>query len=153
MDEDEWEASANAHLDIRDDCDLDAHDAHCEPVEFYKELNERFEYARLAFPGMTVEQFIEIETARNQPPKMRGGQPKDPHVKAQEPKWRAAQDAGRLKEYWGSLHTGKRQTKPPLSPELIAATRHDVRGTNGDVDPEIVITAIRRPKDRRWDKK
>lgn len=153
MDEDEWRAEANSHLNIRDVCDSDLRDAHCDPIEFYRELNERFEYARLAFPGMTVEQFIEIDEARNQPPKRRGGQPQDPNVKAQEPKWRAAQDVERLKDYWKTLNLGKKRPKPPLSPEEIAAERHEVHDKDGYPDPEIVIAAVRRPKGRQWHKK
>jgi hypothetical protein len=160
MDKKQWEQIANTYLDqcdIQDECATEVHDAHCEPTQFYQdileEMKERYEHAKIAFPGITFNDYMDHYDLRNSPKKKRGGQPQDPLTKASEPKWRAVRDADRLREYWKSLNPDRPRPTPPLPPEEIAAKRHIAPDNQAFVDTDPVITAARRPASRRWDKK
>ena len=160
MDKVEWEKMANAYLDqrdIEDECAQELHDAHCEPTAYYQnlleEMKERYGFAKLAFPGISFDEFLDLYESRNAPKKVRGGQRRDPSLKAGEKVWRAVRDADRLRVLWKLSHPNGRLPRKPMLPEEIAAKRHDVRDNHDAIDTDAVITAARRPARRRWDKK
>lgn len=160
MDKGEWEQIANSYLDFRDiqdECATEISDAHCEPTRYYQNLleqmKEQYGFAKLAFPGMSFDEFLDLYDSRTTPKKMRGGQQKNPSLKAGENVWRAARDADRLRGLWKKLHPGNRLPRKPILPEVIAAERNGVLDNDGVVDVDAVITAVRRPASRRWDKK
>jgi hypothetical protein len=140
---------AIAHLNICDECDLEILYAHSHHNESY----ERYEHAQLAFPGISFDEFIALDRQLRQPERKKGRQPQDPFLKMDEPKPRAVRDFFRLRDYWAMLHPENPRSRPPLAHEQIVATRHDIRGNDGVVDPEIVISAARRPKSRQWHEK
>lgn len=160
MDEDQWEAMANSYLDqcdIEDECAIEVHEAQCEPTFFYQdlleEMKEKYAHAKLAFPGIEFDEFLDLYEARNAAKKKPGGQPKNSSVKASEPIWRAARDADRTRGYWNTLNPKQPRRRPPLLPEEIAAKRNGILDGDGEPDVDAVITAVRRPASRRWDKK
>ena len=108
-------------------------------ADLFGEMVFRFRHARAAFPGMTWEEFIEIDRRRSSPP--RRGRPKmDQVTKAKDRMGQAARDVQRIRAFWREM--GGTARNIPANPIEIAARRHDVIEAN-------LAERVRRPLSRR----
>jgi hypothetical protein len=100
-------------------------------------LFNRWEHAKIAFPGMTWEEFLDADRRRN----ARRGRRKDSELtKGSKPLVRAARDVKRIRDLWLEMAGTKRGI--PVDPIEIAAARHGV-------DEAELGELVRRPLSRR----
>ncbi|WP_298813204.1 hypothetical protein [uncultured Sphingomonas sp.] len=144
MTADEFRALAIQHLDRCDEADMEALASEQPNADLFIDLFSRYQHARQAFPGMTWEEFSQIDAARER--RGRRGRPnRASEERADEPLWRAARDADRLKSLWRSLNPATPRPRPPLHPHQIAAARHGV-------NRQALDDQMRRPTARRMDR-
>lgn len=145
MTEEEFRSLANAHLDRRDEADEEAIARTQPTAEMFADLYRRWQASRIAFPGMSWEEFGAIDAARER--KGRRGRPRrSVDERAGEPLWKAARDADRIKALWRTLCPSRPRPSPPIHPHDIAAERHGVSRQSLD-------DRIKRPNTRRMDRK
>ena len=144
MTPDEFKARALEHLDNCDEADKEQWATRQPDADWFADAHQRWVHARKAFPGMDWEEFCDLDTKRKR--KGQRGRPKRPMAaRADEPLWRAARDADRIKELWASMNPKNPRPSPPIHPHEIAADRHSVRR-------QLLDEAVNRPNDRRGDR-
>lgn len=125
------------HLERLDTADMEAAITDPSNVDRFIELHDRYQHARLAFPGMTWEEFLAVGRTRT----TGRGRPKVSELeKADKPMVRAARDVKRIRDLWREM-SGKRRDIPANAIE-IAARRHGV-------DEAELGELVRRPLSRR----
>jgi hypothetical protein len=133
----EFRARALDHLERLDTAEMEAAITDRRSVDDFAELHSRFRHARIAFPGMTWEEFLSVGRKRN----ARRGRPKDSELaKSSKPMVRAARDVKRIRDLWKALGGSPRDI--PAEPIAIAACRHGV-------DEAELGELVRRPLSRR----
>ena len=144
MTADEFRALALAYLDRCDEADDEQWLKEQPDADWFADAHARWLHAREAFPGMSWEEFGELEAKRNrkgtrQRPKMSS------RARADEAGWRAVRDADRIKAFWATLKPERPRPNPPMHPHQIAADRHGVTR-------QLVDDRAKRPDSRRVDK-
>jgi hypothetical protein len=137
MNAEEFKVRALDHLDRLETADMEAAITDQRSVDLFTELHGRWNHARLAFPGMTWEEFSTLSRKRT----AGRGRPKVSELeKGDKPLIRAARDVSRIRELWREM-AGKRRDIP-ADPIEIAARRHGV-------DEVELGELVRRPLSRR----
>jgi hypothetical protein len=133
----EFTARALDHLERLETKDMEATVADMRGADLFTDLHTRWSYARLAFPGMTWEEFLTLSRKQT----ARRGRPKLGELeKGDKPIVRAARDVKRIRDLWREM-SGKARNIP-ADPIEIAARRHGV-------DEAALGELVRRPLDRR----
>lgn len=145
MTPEEFTALALAHLDRLDEADREALATTQPTASLFIDLFTRWQFARKAFPGMAWEEFGELDAKRERRGK-RQRPPRSVDERADEPLWRAARDADRIKRLWRERHPEQPRPRPPAHPHQIAAERHGVSRQSLD-------DRMKRPAARRLDRK
>jgi hypothetical protein len=144
MTADEWRALALFYLEHTDEDRLIGKLNDSSHGEAYLDQVVRWEYAKKALPGITEEQFHEIQELLYT--EKRRGRPKRPiEDRAEQKIWRAARDAEILKALWKRRNPQLPCPKPPVHPHEIAGERHGY-------SKQQVDEAMRRPNSRRLDR-
>ncbi len=133
----EFTALALDHLERLETADMEAAITDQRNADLFTELHERWSHARLAFPGMTWDEFLTVSRKRNS---RRGRRKTGALSKADKPLVRAARDVTRIRDLWREM-SGKRRDIP-AEPIEIAARRHGV-------DEAALGELVRRPLNRR----
>lgn len=137
MKPEEFTARALDHLERLDTKDVETAMTDVSNADLFIDLHSRWSYARLAFPGMSWEEFLELSCKRT----ASRGRPKVSAVaKADKPIVRAARDVKRIRDLWLTMKGKPRNI--PADPIEIAARRHGV-------DEVALADLVRRPLDRR----
>ncbi|BDI61811.1 hypothetical protein [Qipengyuania nanhaisediminis] len=145
MTAEEFKLLAFEHLDRCDEADREDWAREQPDADWFADAHSRWLQARQAFPGMDWQEFCEFDVKRKRKGK-RGRPKRSVSARADEPVWRAARDADRIKQLWAALHPERPRPNPPVHPHQLAAERHGViRQTLDD--------NINRPDDRRIDRK
>ena len=140
----EFKAGALAYLERCDEADIEKWAREQPDADWFVAAHARWLHAREAFPGMTWVEFGQQEAERNR--RGQRGRPKRSDAeRADEPLWRAARDADRIKDWWRSVNTGASLSRPPIHPHQIAAERHGV-------SRQALDDRIKRPTARRMDR-
>ncbi|MBW4330050.1 hypothetical protein KY084_04075 [Stakelama sp. CBK3Z-3] len=145
MTEDEFKAAAPAHLEQCDERDIEQWAREQPDAEWFAAAHVRWLHAREAFPGMTWEEFGQLEAKRSRQGQ-RGRPKRSVTTRAAEPLWKAAKDADRIKDWWRDNHTDTPRSRPPLHPHQIAAERHGV-------SRQVLDEQMKRSNERRMDRK
>ena len=111
----EFKARALEHLDHCDEADKEQWATEQPDADWFADAHERWTHARRAFPGMGWEEFCELDVKRNRQGK-RGRPKRSATERADEPLWRAARDADRIKELWATINPMKPRPSPPVQP-------------------------------------
>ncbi|WP_225206048.1 hypothetical protein [Novosphingobium huizhouense] len=144
MTADEWRAFAMFYLEHSDEERLIGKINDPSSDEAHLDHLVRWNYAKKAWPGITQEQFYEIQELLLTE-KKRGRPPRPVQDRAEQKIWRAARDAEILKALWKRRNPQNPCPKPPVHPHEIAGQRHGY-------SKQQVDEAMRRPNSRRLDR-
>lgn len=134
----DFKARALAHLDQCDEAEMERWATDQPGAGMFADLYTRWGHARAAFPGMSWEEFCNIDRSRS-----RKGKQGRPRGSRDDKLSRAALDADRIKAFWKAARTDN--SRPPVHPHDLAAERHgfDLQQRQALED------LIRRPRSRR----
>lgn len=133
----EFKKIALDRLHRLDEADMEERATNPDNADLFLALYDRWGHARIAFPGMTWEEFLATDRRRNS----QRGRPKVSELaKADNPMIRAARDVKRIRDLWREKSGAARGI--PVDPIEIAAARHGV-------DLVELGELVRRPLNRR----